>query len=103
MTAGLNESKDQGEISSTSICEFAEAGLGHGVGDGNGAEAQGAMFDVKAMAREFYINQRTVWRLVARGEFPPPVRIGRCRRWFAADVVAVKRRLLKERERAKKL
>ena len=101
MRAGLNESKDREEISSTSICEFADAGIAHG--DGNGAEAQGAMFDVKAMAREFYINQRTVWRLVSRGEFPPPVRIGRCRRWFATEVVAVKRRLLEQRERAKNL
>ena len=55
------------------------------------------LLDVKAVAQQMSICIRGVWRLVARGELPPPVRIGRCRRWFEADIVAVKRRLVEER------
>ena len=32
--------------------------------------------------------RQTVWKLVKRGEFPEPLKIGRARRWREADVDA---------------
>jgi predicted DNA-binding transcriptional regulator AlpA len=61
-----------------------------------------ALLDVKAMAKKFNVCTRSVWRFVAGGLLPPPVRIGRCCRWFEADVLAVKKRLLEQREREAK-
>src|SRR2546428_621450 len=40
------------------------------------------LLDVTAVAKKFNISTRSVWRLVASGEIPPPIRIGRCARWF---------------------
>ena len=57
------------------------------------------MLDVKEIANTFNISTRTVWRAVARGNLPSPVRIGRCCRWFLEDVLSVKRRLLEERKK----
>jgi len=39
------------------------------------------------VARRLHVTVRTVYRLVARGEFPAPIRLGRkVARWREADV-----------------
>jgi len=55
------------------------------------------LLDVRAMADHFSISKRSVWRLVALGELPPPVRIGRCARWFRADVSRFEKALVEKR------
>ncbi len=60
------------------------------------------MLDVTEVAQEFNICTRGVWRAVERGELSQPVRIGRCCRWFQADVLAVKRRLLEQRDKVRR-
>lgn len=59
------------------------------------------LLTVKAVGTKFNISTRTVWRLVERGDLPRPVRIGRCCRWFEADILAVKKRLLEQRKEAR--
>lgn len=66
-------------------------------GTGNGGDA---LLDVNEVAQEFNICTRGVWRAVARGDLPPPARLGRCCRWFKQDVVVLKRRLLEQRQEA---
>lgn len=34
------------------------------------------------------VSARSVWRLAASGELAPPVKVGRCARWFVADLNA---------------
>lgn len=38
------------------------------------------------VARKLGISTRTVWRLTSGGHLPQPVAIGRCTRWYRADV-----------------
>jgi predicted DNA-binding transcriptional regulator AlpA len=58
----------------------------------------GKMLDVAAVAVRFSISRRSVWRAVAQGDLPPPVKIGRCSRWLPADIAAFELLLLKRRE-----
>jgi excisionase family DNA binding protein len=44
------------------------------------------LLDVLAVAALLSSSRRTVERLVARGEMPAPVKLGRLRRWNRADV-----------------
>lgn len=44
------------------------------------------LVDVNEVAAMLKISSRSVWRLVDEGELKPPVKVGRCARWFAADV-----------------
>ena len=39
------------------------------------------LLTVKEVAHLLGLGQRTVWRLSSIGELPPPIRIGRSRRW----------------------
>jgi len=55
------------------------------------------MLDVKAVARRFNISVRGVWRLVAGGELSQPLKIGRCSRWFPADVAKFEKALVNRR------
>jgi predicted DNA-binding transcriptional regulator AlpA len=45
------------------------------------------------------VSVREVWRLLARGELHPPVKIGRCSIWFESDIVEFQMRLRAQRER----
>jgi len=49
---------------------------GHGLMD-NELE----MLTVKDVAETLKMGERTIWRLVSSGRFPPPVRIGASARW----------------------
>ena len=49
------------------------------------------LFDAAEVANLLGIHVRTVWRLTATGELPPPVRLGkagRIVRWRLTDLVA---------------
>jgi predicted DNA-binding transcriptional regulator AlpA len=59
---------------------------------------QDRLLDVAVLAERFNVSNRTIWRLVAQGALPPPVKIGRCARWFLADITAFEQSLLRVRE-----
>lgn len=44
------------------------------------------MIDVREVASMLSISTRSVWRLVATGEFLKPARFGRSARWRLSDV-----------------
>jgi predicted DNA-binding transcriptional regulator AlpA len=44
---------------------------------------------VKDVAEHLAIGVSTIWRQVAKGSFPPPVRIGGCTRWRRSDIEAI--------------
>jgi len=44
------------------------------------------MIDVREVATILGISTRSVWRLVAKGELPQPVRFGRTVRWRSGDI-----------------
>ena len=50
-------------------------------------------------APEHDVSVREVWRLVAEGMLPPPVKIGRCSVWFGSDISEFQMRLREQRER----
>jgi len=51
-------------------------------------ERQQVAVSVDTVAELLGISTRSVWRLVARGELPRPVRIGGLARWDQAAVLA---------------
>jgi predicted DNA-binding transcriptional regulator AlpA len=51
------------------------------------------LLDLGTMAVELGIAERSVWRAVARGEIPRPVKLGKSSRWFTSDLIAVRERL----------
>jgi len=66
---------------------------------GGAGDSDDALLDVTAVAKRFNISKRSVHRMVARGQLSRAVKIGRCARWFEADVLAVIKRLLGQRKR----
>ena len=44
------------------------------------------LVDLHTVANVLGICSRTVHRLVAAGEFPPPAKVGRASRWFRTDI-----------------
>lgn len=57
------------------------------------ARASGGLVDDQAGAVALGISRPTFWRLVSRGELPPPLKIGRASRWRVTDVDALVARL----------
>ena len=51
------------------------------------------MYDLHAVAKFLAIDERTVWRRVADGTLPKPVKVGRAARWFASDIASFQQRL----------
>ena len=51
------------------------------------------------VAEVLTLSVREVWRLVAIGTLPPPVKIGRCSVWFDSDISEFQTRLREQRER----
>jgi predicted DNA-binding transcriptional regulator AlpA len=59
------------------------------------------LLNAKAVAERVQVTPRTLWRMVAAGEFPQPLRRGRkWSRWFARDVDEYLRKL-EEKSRGK--
>jgi predicted DNA-binding transcriptional regulator AlpA len=56
-------------------------------------------FRVKQVAEFLSLSVREIFRLVAEGSFPPPVKIGRCSIWFESDIIEFQMRLRSQRER----
>jgi prophage regulatory protein len=46
-----------------------------------------ALMRVKEVARYVAMSPASVWRLVAKGEFPKPVKVGGATRWRTEQVV----------------
>lgn len=55
------------------------------------------MLDLHAVAKLLGIDERSVWRRVADGTLPKPVKIGRSVRWFASDIANFQKRLREQR------
>jgi predicted DNA-binding transcriptional regulator AlpA len=56
-------------------------------------------FRVRQVAEFLSLSVRKVWRLVAKGDLVPPVKIGRCSVWFESDIIEFQTRLRAQRER----
>lgn len=44
------------------------------------------LIDVKSVAVRLDVSERMVWKLLASGRFPQPVRVGRSVKWRESDV-----------------
>jgi predicted DNA-binding transcriptional regulator AlpA len=62
-------------------------------------ERTGRLFRVREVAALHAVSVRKVWRLVAEGMLPQPVKIGRCSVWFDSDISEFQKRLRAQRER----
>ncbi|MCC6427288.1 MAG: helix-turn-helix domain-containing protein [Phycisphaerales bacterium] len=45
-----------------------------------------AVFDIEGLGEYLKISPRTIWRKISTGEVPPPICIGRSKRWSRAAV-----------------
>ena len=59
------------------------------------------LYRVRDVAELLTLSVREVWRLVAKGVLPQPVKIGRCSVWFDSDISEFEKRLREQRERKK--
>ena len=59
------------------------------------------LWDVKGVARALGLGVRTVWRLSSSGELPPPISVGRCKRWERRAIEAYVARRVAETKGAK--
>jgi predicted DNA-binding transcriptional regulator AlpA len=55
------------------------------------------MLDLRAVAARLFVSPRKIWRLVASGEFPKPVKVGSSSRWFEPEVAAYQQKLRNSR------
>ena len=51
-----------------------------------GITGQDRLIDLKVLTGLLGVCSRTIHRLVASGELPPPAKVGRASRWFVSDV-----------------
>jgi prophage regulatory protein len=58
-----------------------------------------SLVDLHAVAERLGVATRTIHRLIAAGELPPPVKVGRASRWFNSDVDRYLDRLRQARTR----
>jgi excisionase family DNA binding protein len=56
------------------------------------------LIDLSELAALLAVSERSVRRLVACGELAPPVKVGRCARWFEADVQTYLDKIRRQRE-----
>jgi excisionase family DNA binding protein len=56
------------------------------------------LHDVEEVASILGVSSRSVWRLVASGELPEPLRVGRCARWPLSDIYAYLDRIKRQRD-----
>ena len=52
------------------------------------ADKTDSLLSVEEIAMKLNLCTRSVWRLVAKGELPEPIRVGHSRRWYPADLKA---------------
>jgi predicted DNA-binding transcriptional regulator AlpA len=63
--------------------DTARATLAPGAG---ACYADERLMGLSAIADRLTISVRTLHRLIAKGEFPPPMKVGHASRWYVADV-----------------
>lgn len=56
------------------------------------------LLDFGTVAINLNISVRGLHRVIARGDLPPPVKIGKCSRLFESDLIAFKERLKSSRQ-----
>lgn len=55
------------------------------------------MLDLKTVAARLAVSTRKIWRLIAGGKFPKPVKVGRAVRWFESDIAQYQENLRQSR------
>lgn len=58
-----------------------------------------SLVDLHVVSDRLGVCTRTVHRLIASGELPPPVKVGRASRWFTSDIERYLNRLRQARTR----
>lgn len=66
----------------------------------NGSSRQ---YRVKQLAEWLTLSEREVYRLVAKGDLPRPIKIGRCSVWLDSDIVEFQLRLQTQQREGKSL
>ncbi len=61
------------------------------------ANTASALIPLSEVARLLSVSVRTIYRLVAEGELPPPLKVGRASRFEAKDVQRYLDKLRRER------
>jgi excisionase family DNA binding protein len=51
------------------------------------ADANERMVDLPWVAERLHVSIRKVWRMIASGELPKPVKIGRAVRFFLSEIL----------------
>jgi prophage regulatory protein len=67
------------------------------VGELDDTGRRDSLVDLRAVAGRVGVSTRAVYRLVASGELPPPVKVGRASRWFVSDVEGFMEKLRRAR------
>lgn len=57
------------------------------------------LLDIRRAASVLSISPATVWRRVADGSLPPPIKLGGATRWRADEIAAAVDRLAEEQRR----
>ena len=56
------------------------------------------MCDIQTVASLLGVSVRKVWRLIAGGDFPKPVKIGRAVRFFVSEILQYQEKLKQTRK-----
>ncbi len=57
------------------------------------------LLNCRDVATTLRVSTRTVWKMVACGDLPPPLKIGGARRWRKSDVQSFIEKLAAERDK----
>ena len=67
-----------------------------------GPSQNNALLNVKQVAARLHVSERTVWSMVSKDTLPPPLHLGRLRRWEPEIIEAHLRAKRAEATRANK-
>ena len=59
----------------------------HSCGEEETTAQDEQLISVKDVARRCSMSERAIWRHIAGGTLPKPVKVGRCTRFFQSDVL----------------
>ena len=57
------------------------------------------LIDMAEVSKRLSVCKRTINRLIAAGQFPPPMKLGRASRWLTADIEGYLMKLQQIRDR----
>ncbi len=63
-----------------------------------GIESSDRLVGLSELAALLAVSERSVRRLVASGDLPLPVKVGRCARWFQADAQTYLDKIRRQRD-----